>query len=91
MTLNSNKIYLPKSVTILYRDKFTIRCIVKKELLLFHMMLKQGLTCFNLASNNPQKQYKTYKIYFQRKWLAIWLKLVIFSSATSCVLCQRTC
>ena len=44
MTLNGNKINLPKSVTIKFRGKFKIRCIVKREPLLFHIMLKQGLT-----------------------------------------------
>ena len=55
MTLNHNKINLPKSVIIKFRDKFKIRCIVKREPLLFHIMLKQGLTWFDLASNNPQE------------------------------------
>ena len=55
MTLNGNRINLPKSVTIMFTDKFKIRCIVKREPLLFHIMLKQGLTWFTLASNNPQE------------------------------------
>ena len=44
MTLNGNKINLPASVIILLRDKFKIRCIVKWETLLFHVMLNQGMT-----------------------------------------------
>ena len=55
VTLNGSRINLPKSVTIKYGDKFKIRCIVKREPLLFHIMLKQGLTWFTLASNNPQE------------------------------------
>ena len=55
MTLNGNKINLPKSVTIKFRDKFKIRCIVKRGPLFFHIMFKQGLTWFTLASNNPQE------------------------------------
>ena len=55
VTLNGNKISLPKSVTIQFRDKFKMRCIVKREALLFHIMLKQGLTWFTSASNNPQE------------------------------------
>ena len=55
MTLNSNNINLPKSVTTKFRDKFKIRHTVKREPLLFHIMLKQGLTWFTLASNNPQE------------------------------------
>ena len=55
MTLNCNRIYLPTSVTIKFKDKFKIRHIVKREPLLFYIMLKPGLTWFTLASNNPQK------------------------------------
>ena len=57
VTLNGNKINLPKSVTIKVRDKFKIRCIVKREPLLFHIMLKQGFICFTLASNHSQKTF----------------------------------
>ena len=38
VTLNGNKINLPTSVTIRCTDKFKIRCIVKRKLLLFHVM-----------------------------------------------------
>ena len=44
MTLNGNKIHLPTSAAIKFKDKFKIRCIVKRELLLFHIMLKHGMT-----------------------------------------------
>ena len=40
MTLNRNKINLPASIIIPPRDKFKIRCIIKQEPLLFHVMLK---------------------------------------------------
>ena len=50
---NRNKIYLPTSVTIMFKDKFKIRGIVKRNPLLFHIMLKQGMTLCTLASNNP--------------------------------------
>ena len=53
VTLKGNKITLPKSVTIKFQDKFKIRHIVKREPLLFHIMLKQGLTWLSMASNNP--------------------------------------
>ena len=53
MTLNGNKVYLSKSVTIKFRDKFKIRCMIKGEPLFFHVILKQGFTWFTLASNNP--------------------------------------
>ena len=54
MTLNGNKNILPTSVTIKFKDKFKIRHTVKREPFLFHIMLKQGMTWFTLASNNPQ-------------------------------------
>ena len=47
MTLNGSKINLPASVIILLRDK--IRCTVKWEPLLFHNILKQGMTLYNLT------------------------------------------
>ena len=52
MTLNGNKINLPASVMIPFRDKLKIRHIVKWEALLFHIMLKQDMKWFPLASNN---------------------------------------
>ena len=53
VTLNGNKINLPTSVTIRFKNKFKIRHIVKREPLLFHIMLKPGMTWFTLASNDP--------------------------------------
>ena len=52
MTLNGNKINLPTSFIIPLRDKFKIRCIVKQEPLLFHIMLKQVMTWFLLVTND---------------------------------------
>ena len=53
MTFNKNKINLPKSVTITFRDTFKIRHMMKREPLLFHIMLRQGFNWFTLASNDP--------------------------------------
>ena len=55
MTLNGNKINLPTSVTIRFKHKFKIRCIVKREPLIFYVMLKKGMTWFTLAFNDPPK------------------------------------
>ena len=55
MTLNGNRFNLPKSVTITFTDIFKIRCSVKREPCLFHIISKQDLTWFILASNNPQE------------------------------------
>ena len=52
MTFNGNKINLLKSVTIKFRDKFKIRHKMKREPLLFQIMLRQGFNWFTLASNS---------------------------------------
>ena len=54
VTFNDNKINLPGVVTIKLRDKIKIRCMMKKEPLLFHIMLKQGITWFILASSTEE-------------------------------------
>ena len=50
--IDRNKINLPSSVIILLRDEFKIRCIMEPETLLFHVMLKQGVTWFLLVTND---------------------------------------
>ena len=54
VTFDDNKINLPKIVTIKLRDKIKIRCLMKKEPLLFHIMLKQEITWFTLASDTQK-------------------------------------
>ena len=54
MTFNDNKINLPTIVTIKLQDKIKIKCLMKKEPLLFHLMLKQGITWFNLAADTKE-------------------------------------
>ena len=46
MILNGNTIKLPTSVVIPEKDKFEIKIIIKREPLLFHVMLEQGMTWF---------------------------------------------
>ena len=50
VTFNDNKINLPRVVTIKLQDKIKVRHLMKKEPLLFHLMLKQGITWFALAT-----------------------------------------
>ena len=50
MTLNGNMVHLPTSVVIQMRDKFRLRCIMRKGLLLLHIMLKQGISWYALGS-----------------------------------------
>ena len=52
MSLNGNKINLPSSIIIPFRDKFRARKLFRKQLLLFHVMLKQGKTWFTLEHDN---------------------------------------
>ena len=54
VTFNDNKITLPRMVTIKLRDKIKIRSLMKKEPLLFHIMCKQGITWFTLASGTQE-------------------------------------
>ena len=51
VTFNENKISLPRVVTIKLQDKIKVRCLMKREPLLFHLMLKQGITWFTLAAD----------------------------------------
>ena len=53
VTFNHNKINLPKFVTIKCGDKFKNRCMMNREPLLFHIILRQGFNWFTLASSNP--------------------------------------
>ena len=54
MALNDNKINLPRAVTIKLQDKIKIRCLMKREPLLFHLMLKHGITWFTLAAGTQE-------------------------------------
>ena len=54
MTFNGNKINLPRLVMIKLRQKFKIRNMMSKEPLCFHIMLKQGITWFTLASSTQE-------------------------------------
>ena len=54
VTFTNNQINLPRVVTIKLKDKIKIRCLMKKEPLLFHILLKQGTTWFTLASGTQE-------------------------------------
>ena len=54
VTFNDNKINLPKVVVIKLQDKIKVRRLMNREPLLFHMMIKQGITWFTLASEIPE-------------------------------------
>ena len=52
MALNGNEINLPSSVVIPFRDQFRARKLLRKQPLLFYVMLKQGKTWFTLEYDN---------------------------------------
>ena len=47
-TLNGNKIDPPKIITIKMRDKIRVRRMINQEPLNLHIMVKQGITWYNL-------------------------------------------
>ena len=48
LIFNDNKIDLPKIVTFKMRDKIRVRRMLNQEPLNFHMMIRQGITWYNL-------------------------------------------
>ena len=50
VTFNDNKIDLPNIATIKCQDKIKVRRLMNRKPLLFHLMLKQGITWFTLAT-----------------------------------------
>ena len=50
ITFNDNKIDLPKIVTIKMRDKFIVRMLMNREPLNFHVLIRQGITWYNLET-----------------------------------------
>ena len=49
ITLNDNEIDLPSSVIIPFKERYRAGRLLRKHLLLFYVMLKQGKTWFNLV------------------------------------------
>ena len=54
VTFNDNKIELPKIVGIKIWDKIKVRRLMNREPLIFHMMIRQGITWFNLETEIPE-------------------------------------
>ena len=50
VTFNENKINLPRIVVIKLHDRIKIRRLMNREPLLFHVMIKQGITWFTLTT-----------------------------------------
>ena len=49
ITLNDNEIDLPSSIIIPFKERYRARRLLRKHLLLFYVMLKQGKTWFSLV------------------------------------------
>ena len=54
ITLNDNEINLPRSVIIPFTERYRARRLLRKHLLLFYIMLKQGKMWFSLVPE-PRK------------------------------------
>ena len=54
VTFNGNKIELHKIVAIKIWERITVRRLMNRELLIFHMMIRQGITWFNLETEIPE-------------------------------------
>ena len=50
LTFNDNKIDLPKIIAIKMQDKIRVRRMINKEPLNFNMMIRQGITWYNLET-----------------------------------------
>ena len=54
VTLNDNKIELPRIITIRIWDKIKVRRLMSREPLIFHVIIIQGITWFNLEIEIPE-------------------------------------
>ena len=54
VTFNDNKIELPKIVTIKILDKIKVRRLMNRKPLIFHIMIRQVITWFNLETEIPE-------------------------------------
>ena len=76
VTFNDNKIELPKTVAIKMHEKIKARRLMNRQPLNFHVMIRRGITWFNLETEIPEVE----KI---NMYILEWL--VCFSlNATSC-------
>ena len=55
VTFNDNKKELPNIVVIKIQDKIKVRRLMNREPLIFHVMIRQGITWFNLVKELPKK------------------------------------
>ena len=68
VTFKGRVITLPKLITIKLWDKFKVRHMMGNQLILFHLMLKQGFNWFTLAQEEQEIEKILIKSIFYRKW-----------------------
>ena len=54
VTFNDNKIELPRIVAIRIWDKIKVRRLMNREPLIFHVVIRQGITWFKLETELPE-------------------------------------
>ena len=54
VTFNDSKVELPKIIKIKIQDKIKVRRLMNREPLIFHVMIRQGITWFNLETEVPE-------------------------------------
>ena len=54
VTFNDNEIELAKIVAIKIQDKIKVRRLMNRQPLNFHMIIRQGITWFNLEAEIPE-------------------------------------
>ena len=59
---NENEINLPRVVEIKLQDKIKVRCLMSRKPLLFHIMLKQGIKWYTLATGTQETVSITLQI-----------------------------
>ena len=56
VTFNGKVNNLPKSITIKIWDKFKVRHMMESQMILFHLMLKQGFNWFTLTLKDEEME-----------------------------------
>ena len=51
---NDNKIELPRIIAIRIQDKIKVRRLMSRVPLIVHVMIRQGITWFNLETDMPE-------------------------------------
>ena len=94
VTFNENKIDLPRVVVIKLKDKIKVRWLMNREPLFSHLMLKQGITWFTLATGTQENHVNIKSIcadilqfFFTFRCHASCNLNATFYMGSSCVVC----